>query len=173
MSYQKIVFSLIVFGGLFFISSPLVHAQYGGGGPSVGFGGFFGISGQSAQPQGQVLGTSTSSGAPAVLGAECGPQLTSYLREGRNNSADQVELLQTFLNQQLGLSIPVTGYFGPMTFKAVEEFQTQQSASVLAPWVPLGLQSASTPTGYVYKTTKWEINHISCPTNGVSAPILP
>ena len=121
-----------------------------------------------------VLGASTTTVPQGeVLGATCNPILTSYLREGRKNPVDQVEILQNFLNGNLGITLPITGFFGSATFKAVSAFQTKYGSSVLAPWVPFGLHSATDPTGYVYKTTKYEINYLACPTNGALTPSLP
>ena len=144
-----------------------------GGGNNGSGGGTSG--GRIGNPVGQVLGASTSNVPPVgqVLGAECSPILTSYLRIGRPNPASQVKILQNFLNGNLGINLPITGFFGKATYAAVSAFQTKYGSSVLAPWVPFGLHSATDPTGYVYKTTKYEINYLACPTNGASNPVLP
>ena len=111
-------------------------------------------------PQGEVLGVSTST-EPLT----CGEYLTltnslgkKYLKEGIRNDKDAVILLQKFLNEQLGLSLPVTGYFGPLTTKAVKTFQLLHKDTVLTPW---GLTN---PTGIVYKTTIARINNLKCST---------
>lgn len=117
--------------------------------------------------QGQVLGASTTT-VPT-----CGPILSSFLRIGRPNPTDQVKILQNFLNGELMLSLPVTGFFGPLTEKAVEAFQAKYFSDVLVPWVPHGLPGEHSVTGYVYKTTQWKINMISCPSLNLPMPTLP
>ncbi len=131
----------------------LLGGGNGGGGSSVGTG------------SGEVLGTSLS----------CGLYLYDYIHPIRKNLNNPVEVkkLQTFLNIYLGLHIPVTGYYGPMTIAAVNQFQTMNNKSVLAPWVPYGLPDDMTPTSYVYKTTQRWINLIVCPPLGLPLPQLP
>lgn len=121
---------------------------------------------------GSVLGVSTTTEGQ-VLGASCSPILTSYLGIGKPNPADQVIVLQNFLNGNLGISLPVTGFFGPLTFQAVKDFQTKYFSDILSPWVPYGLPSEHTPTGYVYKTTQWMVNHIACEEADPPKPNLP
>jgi hypothetical protein len=104
---------------------------------------------------GEVLGAST-----------CSPLLTDYLKFGWKNNEDQVKKLQQFLNDHLGISLPISGFFGPATFNAVKQFQTKYGNDVLIPWVGLpasGISGQNTPTGYVYQTTRWKINNIWCP----------
>ncbi len=104
---------------------------------------------------GEVLGAST-----------CSPLLTDYLKFGWKNNEDQVKKLQQFLNDHLGLTLPISGFFGPATFNAVKQFQTKYGNDVLIPWVGLpasGISGQNTPTGYVYQTTRWKINNIWCP----------
>lgn len=104
---------------------------------------------------GQVLGAST-----------CGPLLSEYLHIGWANDSSEVTKLQEFLNEHLGLALPVSGVFGQDTFGAVEQFQTKYGDDVLSPWVGLpgsGITSDNTPTGYVYQTTRWQINNLWCP----------
>lgn len=120
---------------------------------------------------GLVLGASTSTGEE--LPASCGaPYLSDYLRMGKKNNPAQVTLLQTFLNTNLNESLPVTGFFGPLTFGAVKKFQTENADQVLAPWIPYGL-TKQTPTGQVYKTTKRWINLLQCKTLDIPMPELP
>jgi hypothetical protein len=121
---------------------------------------------------GQVLGTSTSTGQ--VLGASCGLYLTSYIHPDRQNLNDpaQVTKLQTFLNMNLGLNLPVTGYYGSETIAAVDQFQVKYHLEVLKPWLSLGLPTQFTPTSYVYQTTQRWINLIMCPSLNIPAPQL-
>jgi uncharacterized repeat protein (TIGR01451 family) len=117
---------------------------------------------------GHVLGASTTKEN------SCGAYLTSYLRIGKKNPVDQVKKLQTFLNSYLGLHLEVTGFFGPQTLAAVNQFQIKEGQNVLGPWVKAGLHdSATDPTGYVYKTTQRWINHIMCDTLNLPVPKLP
>jgi hypothetical protein len=126
----------------------------------------------SNRRRGQVLGVSTTTQGQ-VLGASCSPILTSYLRRGKTNPSDQVATLQNFLNGELGITLPVTGFFGPLTEQAVKDFQTKYFADILGPWVPFGLPNDHAATGYVYKTTLWMINHIACAEADQAKPTLP
>lgn len=106
-------------------------------------------------------------GGGEVLGATtCGPLLTKYLHKDWNNDPAEVTKLQEFLNSHLGLSLPVSGFFGNETFEAVKQFQTQYWQDVLKPWFgrpDSGIANEGTPTGFVYQTTRWQINNIWCP----------
>lgn len=113
--------------------------------------------------QGQVLGASTS----------CGIYLRSYVKRGTSNDPQEVKKLQIFLNENLGINLPVTGYYGPLTYSAVEQFQVKYGHDVLSPWVSYGLQSDTTPTGYVYKTTQRWINELMCSQLNLPVPQLP
>ncbi len=143
----------------------------GGGGNTDVVTNFVGSSGGShggGGGNGQVLGASTENDKT------CGVYLTSYLRKGNKNPKSQVVKLQTFLNSYLHLNIPVTGFFGPQTLAAVNQFQVQEGQNVLSPWVKAGLHdSATDPTGYVYKTTKRWINLIMCNSLQLPVPTLP
>jgi hypothetical protein len=123
-----------------------------------------------------VLGTSTEAAASDTeLPAGCSAYLDSagYMRLGGSNNPDNVKKLQSFLNNELGLSLPVTGVFGPLTLDAVKQFQLKYWEQILKPWVPLGLPSDHAATGYVYKTTLYQINKLSCGSLDVPAPELP
>lgn len=125
-------------------------------------------------PAGLVLGASTTTVETApgeVCSAAAGSYLRDYLRMGLRNDPEQVIKLQKFLNESLGLNIPVTGFFGPLTFNAVKQFQLANADQVLDPWVPFGLPKA-TPTGHVYKTTKRWINILQCKSVDIPMPLL-
>jgi hypothetical protein len=115
-----------------------------------------------------------SSSVGEVLGAftgNCVAFINSYLKMGLANDPEQVKNLQSFLNEQ-GISVPITGFFGIITDNAVKTFQKNHKAETLAPWKTVGLSDGETPTGYVFKTTKYTINNMVCP--GVETmPILP
>jgi hypothetical protein len=132
----------------------------------------------AAQASIQLLGggaTTTSEGQ--VLGASlsCGLYLNDYIHPSRKslNDPNEVKKLQTFLDIYMNANLPVTGDYDPATIAAVDRFQVRNNASVLAPWVPYGLQNDMTPTGYVYKTTRRWINLIVCPPLGIPMPQLP
>ena len=133
----------------------------GGNGPIVGTYGV--INGQN----------NNSNGGGQVLGASCTPTITSYLGYGKKNNPDDVKKLQTFLNGYLHLNIPVNGIFGPQTLAAVKQFQLQESAEVLMPWVRAHLMGKPEATGYVYKTTIRRINMLNCSSLDIPIPQLP
>jgi hypothetical protein len=139
-------------------------ASGGGNGP---------ISGSFGATFGQVLGAST--GPDGTTGVEaplsCSKYLTSYLKFGARNDAGQVKKLQEFLNEELGLTIPVNGIFGPATFKAVKMLQAAHTEDILAPWSKVG-PALTDPTGYVYKTTQYWINKHKCQSLNEAAPVL-
>ncbi len=146
------------------------HAVPAGSGTSGGGGSSFGATGYATPPFttgggtgggiGQVLGASIDTGASC----NSDKLLKSYLRRGRSNNRAEVTKLQLFLNtQNLGITLPVTGFFGPLTERAVNLFQLKYANDILGPWVNAGRHpSLSVPTGYVYKTTLRWINHLIC-----------
>lgn len=127
-------------------------------------GGGGGLLNYAKQPEGEVLGATTS----------CGIYLDDFLKLGKKNNKEQVKKLQTFLNDYLHLDpkIKVDGIFGLNTFKAVVKFQESESQFVLKPWVGLTLKDAKKGTGWVYKTTVTRINNIMCPELNLSIPPL-
>ncbi|MDZ4226327.1 MAG: hypothetical protein U1C66_02465 [Patescibacteria group bacterium] len=138
------------------------------GSPSSGGGGGSSSSGSrgggSSNTGGEVLGAST----------ECStPLLTTYLRLGQANDLVETIKLQLFLSTELGLENLVTGTFDEATKAAVDQFQLKYADEVLVPWLPFGLPSAETPTGYVYKTTQRMINNIHCAALDIPMPQLP
>ncbi len=77
-----------------------------------------------------------------------------------------------FLNKELGLTIPLTGFYGPQTFEAVKKLQSLHADEILAPWAKIGINTAQIPTGYVYKTTQHFINQVMLKKNGCGT-VLP
>jgi hypothetical protein len=114
------------------------------------------------QSTGQVLGAGTS----------CGIYLNDYIHLGWNNNPDEVRKLQTFMNGNMGTTLPITGVYDQQDFNVVEQFQIKYGSQVLAPWVPLGLANQMTPTGFVYQTTKWWINRLYCEALNIPQPAL-
>ena len=113
---------------------------------------------------GEVLGASTDAGSCKLL--------TTYMKIGQENNVEEVKALQTFLNTKMNAGLPVTGFFGPLTFQAVKNFQTQYKEEILKPWVEAGLMTDMTATGYVYKTTLYAINKMLCPEATLEMPVL-
>ena len=141
-----------------------------GDGGGVVFGGPFGIGFVNTNTGGGlVLGTSTED----TSGTTCNtPLLTTFMRAGKHNDKSEVVKLQTFLNTQLGLNVPVTGFFGSQTTAGVNAFQIKYQNDVLSPWAAYG-HDGHTPTGYVYKTTQHEINTLACASLNQPFPQLP
>lgn len=107
--------------------------------------------------------TLTPSGTVSVSAGQGGGcvYLFDYLKMGWPNDPIEVRKLQTFLKDIEGYSsVSVTGFFDQATFDAVEAFQEKYSTDVLIPWGYL----PTSPTGFVYITTKKKINEIYCST---------
>lgn len=139
----------------------------GGGGDFPRFGSVNGDSGgftpDGDEDEGEVLGEETT----------CGIYLFEFIRLGRSNNPTEVMKLETFLNEFQGENLTVDGFYSQEDFAAVERFQVTHWENVLAPWVPHGLDTAKTPTGYVYKTTMRWINVLKCPSLELELPVLP
>lgn len=132
----------------------------GGTGGSISVGGGTGFGGGTG---GSVLGASTS----------CGIYLENYIKYGANNSFSDVIKLQYFLNTYEKAGLTYTGVYDQATYNAVNAFQVKHYIEVLRPWVPFGLPTETTPTGYVYKTTRRHINNTVCPSLNLPIPPLP
>ncbi len=89
--------------------------------------------------------------------AQCAISLNKFLRRGYKNDSVQVKKLQQFLTGYLHISLPATGKFGPLTEKAVKQFQLKHRIEILDPW------KIKVPTGIAYITTLTTINNINCP----------
>ncbi|TSC85662.1 MAG: hypothetical protein G01um10148_1048 [Parcubacteria group bacterium Gr01-1014_8] len=112
----------------------------------------------------EVAGEVASASCSAIL-------LTSYIGKGKE-TADDVKILQEFLNKEMGLALEVNGEFDAATRGAVKAFQLKYADEILAPWIPFGLKQ-NMPTGYVYKTTQRMINMLMCPGTEIPMPELP
>ena len=88
--------------------------------------------------------------------------LKSYLSVYRNNDPIEMLKLQTFLKEQEGFNVKLSGVFDSSTIIAVRKFQTKYSEDILGPW---GLKY---PTGNVSITTRHKINDLSC---GITTPL--
>ncbi len=141
-------------------------------GPTVG--GSVGVSAGYAVAPGLSIGTGAVTTGD-VLGASttCGVYLENYLARGMKNDSGDVKKLQSFLNQDLSLTIPMTGYFGSTTFSGVKQFQTKYASDILDPWTALDPAHPMTANGNVYKLTLWKINDLVCPTLGLDVPMIP
>lgn len=97
----------------------------------------------------------------------CTELISKYLRKGwSGNDEGQVVLLQNFLNNNLGLTLPLNGIFDEDTENAVRAFQLKFSDDVLKPW------HLTTPTGITYITTRHQINKLWCASLNVPLPDL-
>lgn len=103
-------------------------------------------------PRGQVLGATT----------QCGLWLNDYMQKATENDTYQVLKLQVFLTLQ-GYATPLTGIFDDTTEANVKLFQAKYADTVIKPWFEKGIVPHNRPTGFVYKTTRWQINDIMCP----------
>ena len=92
--------------------------------------------------------------------------LETYIKYGGENDKEEVEKLQTFLNDHMDAGLPVTGVYGEMTLEAVKNFQREYAEDILEPW------GITEPTGYVYKTTQRKINDINYPGATIPVPEL-
>ena len=88
--------------------------------------------------------------------------LESYLSVYRNNDVDQMLRLQTFLKEQEGFDVKLSGIFDSSTMIAVRKFQIRYSEDILKPW------ELARPTGNVSITTRHKINDLSC---GITTPL--
>lgn len=88
------------------------------------------------------------------------PYFVQYLKQGDRDGKKgivEVKKIQEFLNEKMGTSLPTTGIFGPLTKKAVEQYQTKYADNVLLPW------NLSKPTGRWYQSTRNLANsHVGC-----------
>lgn len=121
----------------------------GGGGGGVIASGPLSIGYVNTNAGGQVLGAATGP-------EDCNAYLTGNIRFGKKNDSNQVTKLQEFLNNFENNSLAVTGVYDAPTLAAVNAFQKKYAPDVLSPW------GAGLPTGFVYHTTKKQINTIYC-----------
>ena len=115
------------------------------------------------------MGASTDTTEPE---ATCTASFKTYMKKGQKNDKAEVIKLQGFLNTQLNLHLPLTGYFGPATENAVSKFQLANSAQILTPWVTAGKMVKEHATGYFFKTTRYFANKMICPSLTTPTPTL-
>ncbi|MBI2120898.1 MAG: DUF5011 domain-containing protein [Parcubacteria group bacterium] len=88
------------------------------------------------------------------------PSECYYLREfikfGANNNPEEVKKLQIFLNSFEGANLDATGFYDVATLHAVNSFQVKYKVDILDPW------GHEAPTGFVYLTTRKQVNEIYC-----------
>ncbi len=146
------------------------NGNNGGGGND---GGGSGGGSSSSNKRGEVLGASDINNELVVVAfSQCNEAyLKDYIKYGANNNPEEVKKLQTFLNNR-GAGLPVTGFYGEKTLEAVKDFQRKFNKLILKPWFDAGLLPDDTqPTGYVYETTRFWINAMTC--GGVKNLTLP
>jgi hypothetical protein len=92
--------------------------------------------------------------------SEC-PHFTTYYKKGDQNQAE-LKKIQIFLKDQGVFSAEPTGYYGPLTDKAIRAFQAKYPDEILKPW------KLAKPTGWWYKTTRKKANELTgCSVNTV------
>ncbi len=125
------------------------------------------------QSAGEVLGASTTS-PDLALPVGCSEYIHSYMGKGKNNDKEEVIKLQKFLNETMGANIPISGYFGNITRNWVKKFQVKYHPEIIKPWYDAGYtkKDIENGTGYVYKTTKREINLMKCSELNIPLPDL-
>ena len=109
---------------------------------------------------------SVSANEGEVLGESCGLYMDKFIRQGMDNDREQVKKLQEFLNKEMGTNLPITGFYGSLTFQVAKEFQDKYPEEILVPW---GLKD---PTGIAYQTTLRWINMLECPALALQIPPL-
>ena len=122
--------------------------------PTGGNGGNGGGTGNGGNP-GSSSGSSSSSGSRVAYAYACN-QITSFMRYGANNDANQLIKLQTILRDAEKMNITVNGIFDKQTENAVVAFQNKYNSTIMGPW------GSSKGSGYVYITTIKQINKIAC-----------
>lgn len=106
---------------------------------------------------------------PSVVKA-CPRMIEGFIKLGAQNDWRDVVVLQNFLNTHENAGLKYTGFYGPADFNAVKAFQAKYYASVIAPWHTY-LPTMGT-TGYVFETTRHQINKILCPEKAGPFPML-
>lgn len=86
----------------------------------------------------------------------CTPYIKSSITSGQTNNTDDVNRLQTFLNEYEGEELLVNGIYDKSTQEAIIRFQSKYAKHVLYPW------GITQPTGNVYQTTRAKINALVC-----------
>lgn len=99
-----------------------------------------------------IIVPSTSSAQDGLMSAPNFPNCASFSRDLRyqfrdTNSNGEISTLQNFLRLKNYLNANPTGYFGPLTVKAIKNFQSANGIS---------------PTGYVGPITRAKIKAMTC-----------
>ena len=87
---------------------------------------------------------------------KCSPYITSYLKINLQNSTEDVQRLESFLNTYENEHLAPNGIYGLDDEAAIKRFQKKYKDAILAPW---GITEAS---GFVFKTTQDHINTLYC-----------
>ena len=104
-----------------------------------------------------ILGTQNVFALETTSDSKCN-YIQNYLSFGSESVSSDVIRLQQFLNSHEGENLSTNGIFRMETKQAVERFQMKYKDQILTPW---GITS---PTGYVYITTRNTINKLYCGT---------
>ncbi len=83
------------------------------------------------------------------------PHFTTYFRKGDENQGE-LRKIQIFLKEQGFFNHPyITGFYGPITDKAIRDFQAAYADEILKPW------GITEPTGFWFKTTRAKENELA------------
>lgn len=82
------------------------------------------------------------------------PYLKNPIKLYRKNNAEDVKLLEQFLNRHENANLVVDGVYSRTDFNAVIKWQEKHAKDILSPW---GLKKG---TGYIYKTSLAKIKEI-------------
>lgn len=91
---------------------------------------------------------------PPVLACEAVVYLNRPVKFGASNNADDVKLLEKFLNTYENANLPINGVYEERDVQAVIRWQEKHASEILTPW---GITSG---TGYVYTTSLAKIKNI-------------
>jgi hypothetical protein len=107
---------------------------------------------------------------PTPVANACPIMLKGFIKLGEANDPSDVFVLQYFLNKYENAGLKYTGIYTNADFAAVRAFQEKYYDSVISPWHTFlpGMKS----TGYVYVTTRHQINKILCPEKVGPFPVL-
>lgn len=131
--------------------------------------------GEGSKPEGEALGATTVSEPELPLPAGCSAYILTHMKLGKkSNDVEDVKRLQTFLNEEMGSTLPVSGFFGSLTKSWVKKFQKAHRAEIIQPWIDAGhnMNGLMDGSGIVYKTTKRAINIAKCATVNEPMPDL-
>lgn len=104
------------------------------------------------------------------IGPACPRLIEGFIKLGGQNNIVDVFVLQKLLNDHMGENLKLDGTYDADDYEAVKRFQARYYQDIISPWhtyIP-GMGT----TGYVFRTTKWKINTILCPSADIPLPVV-